>query len=104
MLDQSTVEDTLRRLSAHKGVQGILVATAEGVPIRTTFEPELASQYAGLVSCLSQKARLMVRDLALDDELQFLRVRTKRQEIMIAPGYERDQQYFLVVVQEPQVD
>lgn len=100
MLEQSSVEDTIRRLSTHKGVQGIVVATSEGVAIRSTLEPELAAQYAGLIASLSARARSAVRDLSPDDELQFLRVRTRRHEIMVAPGYERDQTYLLVVVQD----
>lgn len=43
-------------------------------------------QYAGLVSQLADKARSVVRDLDPTNDLTFLRVRTKKHEIMLAPG------------------
>lgn len=81
----------MKRLSSHKGVVGIVIANGEGVPIRTTLENELAVTYAALVSQLAIKARHMVKELADDgtDDLQFLRVRSKKHEIMIAPGFDK---------------
>ena len=91
MSDTAAVEETVKRLASHKGVVGIAIVNGDGVPIRTTLEPELAQQYAALVSQLALKARHMVRELSDDgtDDLQFLRVRSKRHEIMIAPGFDR---------------
>jgi dynein light chain roadblock-type len=91
MVDVAAVDETVKRLASHKGVVGIVIANGDGVPIRTTLDQDLAVQYAALVSQLAIKARHMVRELADDgtDDLQFLRVRTKRHEIMIAPGFDR---------------
>lgn len=91
MADVAAVEETVKRLSSHKGVVGIVIANGDGVPIRTTLDQELAVQYAALVSQLAIKARHMVRELAEDgtDDLQFLRVRSKKHEIMVAPGFDR---------------
>ena len=38
---QSEVEETLKRISSHKGVHGILIVNVEGVPIRSTLDPAL---------------------------------------------------------------
>ena len=91
MSDVAAVEETVKRLSSHKGVVGIVIVNGDGVPIRTTLDQELAVQYAALVSQLTLKVRHMVRELAEDgaDDLQFLRVRSKRHEIMIAPGFDK---------------
>lgn len=43
-------------------------------------------QYAGLVHQLTAKARITVRDLDPQNHLKFLRIRTTKHEIMIAPG------------------
>lgn len=43
-------------------------------------------QYAGLISQLSDKARSVVRDLDPSNDLTFLRIRSKKHEIMVAPG------------------
>lgn len=91
MADISAVEETVKRLASHKGVVGIAIVNGDGVPIRTTLDAEAAVQYAALVSQLALKARHMVRELATDgtDDLQFLRVRSKKHEIMIAPGFDK---------------
>ncbi|KAL6766624.1 LC7 [Auxenochlorella protothecoides x Auxenochlorella symbiontica] len=101
MADITAVDETIKRLASYKGVRGILVATADGVPVRTTLEQDAAQQYAALATTLASKARSMVREIASDDELQFLRVRSRRGEIMIAPGADKERQYCLVVVQNP---
>lgn len=99
MVDVAAVEETVKRLASHKGVVGIAIVNGDGVPIRTTLEPELATQYAALVSQLVLKARFMVRELAADgaDDLQFLRVRSKRHEIMIAPGFDRVRRHWVLL-------
>jgi len=43
-------------------------------------------QYAGLLHSLSAQARNCVRDIDPQNELTFLRVRSKKNEIMVAPG------------------
>lgn len=45
-------------------------------------------QYAGLIHQLVMKARSTVRDLDPQNDLTFLRIRSKKNEIMIAPGSE----------------
>ena len=50
MSEVSVVEETFKRISSHKGVEGILVLSSEGIPIRSTLESSLSVQYAGLVS------------------------------------------------------
>ena len=103
--DVAAVEETVKRLASHKGVEGSVIVNGDGVPIRTTLDQELTLQYAALVTQLAIKARHMVRELAQtgDDDLQFLRVRSKQREIMIAPGFDKDHQFTLVVVQAADV-
>ena len=57
-----------------------------GIPIRTTLDNATTVQYAGLVHQLTGKARTTVRDLDPTNDLSFLRLRTLKNEIMIAPG------------------
>jgi dynein light chain roadblock-type len=40
----------------------------------------------GLIRTLSDKAKSCVRDLDPQNDLTFLRIRTKKQEILVAPG------------------
>ena len=66
-----------------------------GIPIRTTLDNSTTVQYAGLIHHLTAKARAMVRDVDPTDNLCFLRVRSKKHEIMIAP----DNEYILICIQ-----
>ena len=43
-------------------------------------------QYAGLLHSLTAKARSVVRDIDPQNDLTFLRIRSKKHEIMVAPG------------------
>lgn len=49
------------------------------------------------MSSLSDKAKSVVRDLDPSNDLTFLRVRSKKHEIMVAP--EKD--FILIVIQNP---
>lgn len=57
-----------------------------GIPIKTTMDNTTTVQYAGLISQLSDKARSVVRDLDPTNDLTFLRIRSRKHEIMVAPG------------------
>ncbi|CAG0889873.1 unnamed protein product [Cyprideis torosa] len=93
----SDVEETIKRIQAHKGVVGVIIINSDGIPIKSTMENAQTVQYAALVGQLTDKARCTVRDLDPADELTFLRIRSRRHEVMVAP----DGEYTLIVVQNP---
>ncbi|EER11446.1 roadblock, putative [Perkinsus marinus ATCC 50983] len=96
----SEVEETLNRIKTHKGVSGIVIVNHEGVPIRSTLEQKYTLQYSALISQLTQKAKSMIRDLDPQNDLTFLRLRSRKHEIMVAP----DKDYILIVIQDPNAD
>uniref|UniRef100_A0A672G5D1 Dynein light chain roadblock n=1 Tax=Salarias fasciatus TaxID=181472 RepID=A0A672G5D1_SALFA len=96
-MDSAEVEETLKRIQSQKGVQGIIIVNSEGIPIKSTMDNSSTAQYAGLIHQLVMTARSTVRDMDPQNDLTFLRVRSKKNEIMIAP--EKD--YFLIVIQNP---
>lgn len=111
----------MKRIQSHKGVVGTIVVNAEGIwhvnmvdintigimqdltktylgiPIKSTLDNTTTVQYAGLISQLSDKARSVVRDLDPTNDLTFLRIRSKKHEIMVAP----DKEFILIVIQNP---
>ncbi|KAL7286320.1 hypothetical protein TKK_0019278 [Trichogramma kaykai] len=91
------VEETLKRIQNYKGVVGTIIINADGIPIRTTMDNTTTVQYAGLVSQLAEKARSVVRELDPTNDLSFLRVRSKKNEVLISP----DKEFTLIVVQTP---
>uniref|UniRef100_A0A182F7W7 Dynein light chain roadblock n=1 Tax=Anopheles albimanus TaxID=7167 RepID=A0A182F7W7_ANOAL len=96
-VESQEVEETLKRIQSHKGVVGTIVVNNEGIPVKSTLDNTSTVQYAGLMSQLSDKARSVVRDLDPSNDLSFLRVRSKKHEIMVAP--EKD--FLLIVIQNP---
>ncbi|KAL6112280.1 dynein light chain roadblock-type 1 [Pungitius pungitius] len=91
------VEETLKRIQSQNGVQGVIIINSEGIPIKTTLDNASTVQYAGLIHQLVMKARSTVRGIDPQNDLTFLRIRSKKNEIMIAP----DKDYFLIVIQNP---
>jgi len=78
-------------------VIGVIVINSEGIPVRTTMDNSTTVQYAGLMHSLAAQAKNCVRDTDPQNDLTFLRLRTKKHEIMVAP----DKDYLLIVVQNP---
>ena len=50
------------------------------------MDAQATVHYAGLLNRLTAKTRSTIREIDPTNDLQFLRVRTKNSEIMIAPG------------------
>lgn len=104
MVDVAAVDETFKRLQSHKGVQGVIVINSDGIAIRTTFDNDLTVQYAALVSHFTVKSRGVVKKLDHENELKFIRIRSKKHEIMIAPEFEKNSEYYLLVVQDPSAE
>ena len=97
----SEVEATLERIRSHRGVSAVLIVNSDGIPIRPSkgMDDELTQLYSSQISQLAQKAKSTIRDLDPTNDLIFLRIRSKKHEIMVAP----DKDYLLVVIQDPTI-
>lgn len=62
------------------------IIISKGIPIRSNLDTSLTQQYAALIKSLSDKARSAIRDIDPTNELVFFRMRTKKHEILVAPG------------------
>lgn len=94
------VEELIKRLSDYKGVTEVVIANSQGVPIRTTREPEKATEQGAELTRLVAAARRFVREASPEESLQFLRVRTTAKEVIIAPNFDTEQQLTLMVCQK----
>lgn len=95
------IEELVKRITCHHGVRGFLIINGEGIPIRHSFSEVnrgLAVQHAALFQSLAIKAKHIVQDMDSNNELQVIRLRSKKHEIVVAP----DNKYLLVVIQEPE--
>ncbi|XP_041454812.1 dynein light chain roadblock-type 2-like [Lytechinus variegatus] len=93
----SEAEETMKRITAHKGVVGTIVMDNDSIPLKTTLDNSTTVQYCQQYKPVIGLARSCVRDIDPVDNLAFLRVRTKRNEVMVAPGKECS----LLVIQNP---
>mmetsp|Transcript_33408 Transcript_33408/g.51954 ORF Transcript_33408/g.51954 Transcript_33408/m.51954 type:complete len:104 (-) Transcript_33408:50-361(-) len=99
----SEVEEAINRIRTHKGVSGLIILNNEGAPIRSTLKSDHQPPtitYARIIAQLASKARSVVRDLDPQNDLAFLRIRSKKLEIMVAP----DKEYILMVIQDPNAE
>lgn len=102
--DTAQVEEIVKRLADQKGVVGVLISSQEGIPIRSTMESEQSAHYGARVTQLARHAHAFVRNLNPEDSLQFLRLRSNGKEIIIAPNFDKEQSFSLMVVQNPEPD
>uniref|UniRef100_A0A8C1JFJ7 Dynein light chain roadblock n=1 Tax=Cyprinus carpio TaxID=7962 RepID=A0A8C1JFJ7_CYPCA len=80
----------------HNPLQGVVIPTA-CIPIKSTLDNSTTVQYTGLLHQLTMKARSTVRDIDPQNDLMFLRIRSKKHEIMVST----DKEYLLIVIQNP---
>lgn len=101
------VEETIKRLQSQKGVTGVIIMdnfgrvltnfiilSSLGRAVRSTFDEETTAQHSDLLHQLSEKSKTVIKEMDQTNDLTFLRLRTKTNEIMIAP----DKDYSVVVV------
>lgn len=93
----SEVDEIFKKLKELPGVVGVVATTAEGSPIKSTMDDTTTMQYATLVAQLCEQTRSTLRDLEPGNDLTFLRVRTKKHELIISP----DKNYCLIVITSP---
>ena len=91
----SVIEEIFNKVNTHKGVEGIILSDSDGVPIKSTFTDEQTTYYyTTSASMFIKKCKNVVKDL-IEEEL--IRIRTKLNEIMIAP----EEEFLFIVVQNP---
>ena len=91
------VEDMFKKMALHKGVKGLLIINAEGIPIRSTLDNALQVQYAALIHGFFLQSKNTIREINPQDTLDCIRLRSFKHEIMVFPS----QDYLLICIQEP---
>ena len=97
---ENNIEELLKGVTQHPGVKGFIIVNSEGIPIRHSFDDAdraLAIQYAGLLQQMAMKTKNAITQLDGSNDLVFLRLRSKKHEILVAP----EKNYLLIVIQEP---
>ncbi|EMD34585.1 hypothetical protein CERSUDRAFT_54587 [Gelatoporia subvermispora B] len=92
------LEQTLTMLTSHRTVLGyMLLSRSHPITIirhsGVVFEGDQGKKYAGAVGRIVQSVQTGLEE----DDIKFMRIRTKRHEIMISPG----ERYLLAVLHDP---
>lgn len=94
------VEETLNRINTHMGVKGVMIVNEKGYAIKTTMDQKDTIEYGSLISQFYTKAKATIKVLHQEENVEFIRIRSKFHEIMIAP----DREFTLIVLQNPSND
>merc|ERR1712032_5852 len=97
-ITMSEIEDILGRIKSHKSVKGYIITNHKGDIIRTTYSGEREREGEKIIKNIPElvsKTQSTVKNLETNNELQFMRIKTKFYEILIAP----DREFILIVVQ-----
>uniref|UniRef100_A0A452SG67 Roadblock/LAMTOR2 domain-containing protein n=1 Tax=Ursus americanus TaxID=9643 RepID=A0A452SG67_URSAM len=86
------VEETLKPFLRQKGAGGIMMVNTESIPIKSSMD---TTQHANLMHTFILKTWSAMREINPQNDLTFLQICSKRNEIMVAP----DKDYFLIVIQ-----
>ena len=95
-VSKTEVDKILRRIQAHPNVVALMLTNREGQALRTNMDITTTKNYALLYGNLVEMAHSAVRELDPQNKLQFIRVRNKQHEIIVAPTGELT----LIVVQQ----
>jgi dynein light chain roadblock-type len=101
MADIALVEETEKLIRSNKGVIGFLVVNGDGLAIRSSLSDADTVHYAALVSRYTAKCRSFIKKLCTDDDVQTVRIRSAKHEIIIAPDNCGATDYQMVVIQDP---
>lgn len=83
------IQSTIDRIRSSDNVIGVIVATSDGVPLQSSFGDETTTNnYCTVATESLRRMRHGVHELDPTDDLKFVRIYTRRKEILVTP--ERD--------------
>ena len=90
------MERILKRIRQQDGVTGVIVVNHENIAIRSTLDQSQTQTYIKASSDMLQMSYKVVREADPTNDLRFVRIRTKKNELLIAP----ENDYRVIVIQE----
>lgn len=91
------VEECYKEIMKQKDVLAVVVIGKNGHPIKSTLDDATSLQYAGLFGQLIDKTRSAIQSLDADDEMTFIRIRSRKHEVIVTP----DEHAIFLVMQNP---
>ena len=92
------VENTVSRLSSHKGVKAVMILSDQGEIVQSSFPPESEVEQAKILVKIKRLSSSLFQNES-DEEVSFIRIRTQHHELLVAPNND----YILVVLHDPSI-
>ncbi len=92
------LEEKFQELSSEKSVRGVLILNAEGAAVKSSVDTKTTEAFSSMIHEIVALSRKLFQEVDPNNDLTFMRFRTKKHEIMVVP----DKEYMLIVVHHPQ--
>jgi len=96
-MQSSKVEETMNRINTHMGVIGVIIVNTKGLAIRSTMSSTATIENGQVISGFLTGAISKIQQIHEEESITFIRIRSLKHEIMIAP----DKEFALIVIQNP---
>ncbi|EDV31155.1 uncharacterized protein Dana_GF19684 [Drosophila ananassae] len=97
-MPRDSVQETFNRLTELPGVMGAILVDGSGTVLRSNVNESASQVYANRLVQLVTMSRDLVRDVEPSDDLAYVRLRTRKQELMVAT----ESQHTIIVIQDVQ--
>lgn len=95
MISRKQFEETIQKLSSFPGVQGVIIANNEGLPIASTLSPDETETHAALITALVGKAKVTAREMN-SGQINWIQMDTVNSEVFVAP----EEEYIILVLRQ----
>lgn len=96
-MSSAKVEETMNRINTHMGVIGVIIVNSKGLAIRSTMSSNATIENGQVISGFLNGAIAKIQQIHEEETITFIRIRSLKHEIMIAP----DKEFALIVIQNP---
>lgn len=94
------IDSIIAQISCKPGVIGLIVATKDGLPVKSTLPMQETGLYSLRLSEILLKSRLALDDLLPNQQIKSFRIRSFKNEFIVIP----DGNYFLIILQDSVAD
>lgn len=97
-MPRDSVQETFNRLTELPGVMGAILVDGAGTVVQSNVDETASQIYANRLVQLVSMSRSLVRDMEPSDDLTYVRLRTRKQELMVAT----ESDHTIIVIQDAQ--
>ena len=93
MIPEDLLKSILENLGKMEGVKGVVITTVEGIPVHSTFSPEITEKISAFAASLLEKAKNMIKEIG-GSKITFITLDTSSGELLIAA----EQEYVIAIL------